>query len=274
MHRLVPLALFRIRAAGPPPAQTPQQKQQHHRRRGRRHPPAFLLRGWRSRRGLKRGDHGRGFDRGGGRRAGSRPGASGLRDEGVLGGGLYRCPGSRPRLRRAPLQEIVQVPGQLLPALVAPVGVLGQGARDDVVVLRGKRRVQLAGRDGLLVDDLERHRRGGVAREGFLPGEQPVEDDPQREQVRAPIHRPPAQLLGAHIGGRAQDLPRLGQLGHGQLGDAEVGDLGPAFLGHHDVGGFDVAVDDLPAVGVVERCGHLLGQPQRLLGRQPLARLR
>ena len=49
---------------------------------------------------------------------------------------------------------------------------------------------------------------------------------------------------------------------------AEVGDLGPPVAVEQDVGGLQVAVDDAPPMGVVNRPGHLLDQPGSLARRQ------
>ena len=76
------------------------------------------------------------------------------------------------------------------------------------------------------------------------------------------------RLLGAHVVRRAE---RQAGLGHPPAGrrahrqrDAEVGDHRPAVL-QQDVLGLDVAVDHAVAVRVVERVGHVGGDPHRLV---------
>ena len=81
---------------------------------------------------------------------------------------------------------------------------------------------------------------------------------------RAEDFEPPAGLLGCHVRGRAEEKAGAGRrrlrVGIESLGQTEVGDLGRALGVEQNVGGLKVAVDDPPAVGVMDRPGEALEQ--------------
>ena len=97
-----------------------------------------------------------------------------------------------------------------------------------------------------------------VRLERLPPGEHLVEDDAEREDVGAMIDRLRADLLGRHVGRRAEHHAGLGlvrvagrelavssaAIGARHLGQAEVEDLHAAFAGEEDVLRLEVAVDD------------------------------
>ncbi|MFT3768182.1 MAG: hypothetical protein QM820_22250 [Minicystis sp.] len=97
---------------------------------------------------------------------------------------------------------------------------------------------------------------------------------PRDQKIRAEVDvLATFELLRAHVGGRADHHPRLGQrgadardLGVAQhLGDAEVEHLDEegislAALGDEDVVRLDVAVDDAVLVGALQGAAHLLHQ--------------
>jgi hypothetical protein len=60
-------------------------------------------------------------------------------------------------------------------------------------------------------------------------------------------------VLGRHVGGRADQVAGLGELGRLDARDAEIGDLDGAFARHHDVGGLDVAMDHALRVRILQR---------------------
>ncbi len=127
------------------------------------------------------------------------------------------------------------------------------------------------------------HFRSGLTLEKAATGEHLVEHDTERPDVGPAIHLPALRLLGAHVGGRAQDDAglggRRGQGGrhgtggrHGvqfeRLGQTEVQHLGLAVAGDEDVGRLQIAVDHPVLVGRFQGLGHLAGQLQGLLHRQ------
>ena len=108
-------------------------------------------------------------------------------------------------------------------------------------------------------------------RVGSLPGEDEVEEAPEREHVRAGVHPLAARLLRRHEERRSEDgaldrepvvggaLPRrdpaiVGVLD--ALGEAPVDDDGLAEVADDDVGALDVAVEDALAVRVRDGIGH------------------
>ena len=108
----------------------------------------------------------------------------------------------------------------------------------------------------------------GRAGERRVAGQHLVEHHAQRVDVGAGGDLPLAhRLLGPHVVRRAERHAGLGHpvaagLARGQ-GDAEVGHQRAAVV-QQDVLGLDVAVDHPVPVGVVERRGHLGGDPHRV----------
>ena len=114
-------------------------------------------------------------------------------------------------------------------------------------------------------------RRPGVGR---LTAQHLVQHAAQGVDVGPAVHLiRPARLLGAHVGRRAHRQARLRDpRAPGLLdrpGDPEVGHHGVAPF-EQDVLGLDVAVDDPPSVRIVQRVGHLAGDPHRVLDRELL----
>ena len=100
-------------------------------------------------------------------------------------------------------------------------------------------------------------------------GEQLVEQDAERVDVRRRGHRLAADLLRARVFRRHQLQPRRGrrerlpaELRVQQLGDAEVEELGRAVGHHQHVGRLDVAVDDQVLVRVLDGGADLPKEPQ------------
>ena len=117
----------------------------------------------------------------------------------------------------------------------------------------------------------------GGAGEGDGAGEQPVEHAAERVDVGPRVHRPGLDLLGRGVVERGQDGSGPGQpRGAVQgLGDAEVGQedlLGPVVAvrrrRQQDVGRLDVAVDQVVAVGAVERRRRLGDDVHDPVGRE------
>ncbi len=166
----------------------------------------------------------------------------------------------------------VQVRQEVVDAPIAAVGVLGQGLPHRPDQGAGKVGAALVERLGLRVEDGLDLRRRGPLPEGAAAGDHLVEQDPQRPDVGAGVHRTAGGLLGGHVGRRPEGAAGAGQTGlvHA-LGDAEVEDLGLAVRGHHDVAGLDVAMDDAGLVGAGKAAAHLEGEVHRLVHRQRAA---
>src|SRR6185295_12572976 len=125
-----------------------------------------------------------------------------------------------------------------------------------------------AGRRGALVDLLERDRHGALALERDAAGEQLVEHDPDRVDVRRRADRVALGLLGREVLRRAHDGARLGHVRRSGARDAEVGDLGAPVGVDDDVVGLEVAVDDPAAVGEARGAQDLDGQVDGAVGVQ------
>ena len=106
----------------------------------------------------------------------------------------------------------------------------------------------------------------GVAAEGAAAGEALVSEDAERPQVGAMVDAlGVGDLLGAHVadgaeGGAGEGEAGLVERGGGELDDAEVEDLAHGAVvavDDEDVGGFEIAVDDLEAVGLGDRAAHV-----------------
>ena len=205
-----------------------------------------------------------------GRRRAARhaPGEAG---HGGAGGGCQGLPGEEPG----------QVAGQGAGVLVAPPGVLLQAAHHDGVEGRRDVRVQVGGRRGELPHVLVGHRDRALPDEGGHPGEQLVHHHAQGVEVGAAVGGEALGLLGAEVGGGADDRPGASQL-VGVVpgpGDAEVGDLDGALGGEQHVGRLDVAVHQAAVVGGAQGGGDAgpdLGHPaglQRPFGPQQLAQV-
>jgi hypothetical protein len=107
--------------------------------------------------------------------------------------------------------------------------------------------------------------------EGRGAGEQLVEQHTERVHVRARVDVARVDLLGAHVGGRADELARLRQqrvrleAALDRLGDAEVDHLrlrATVDLRDQHVGRLDVAVDHALVVRVLDRFANLDEQAQ------------
>ena len=84
----------------------------------------------------------------------------------------------------------------------------------------------------------------------------------QRPQVGGRADRLGLDLLGRHVGGRADHQAGRGQPGVAlDRGDAEVSQLGGTVLADHDVLGLEVAVDDPGPVGGLERVQQAEPEP-------------
>jgi len=215
-------------------------------------------------------------------------------------GGGWR-PGDDRLAAHVPLDVARELAGRVVP----PAAVLLQRAHDDPVEVSPQRRTEplrireapgrrrrdplhradaRAGLGRLLLadhplqlgDDRPAQRRGV---EGEGSGQELVEQDAQRVDVasRVDVEIVEARLLGAHVGGRAHDVPHRGQSGAlartlvRRLRDPEVDDLGDrdaVLLGDQHVARLDVPVDDPLLVRVLDRGTDLVEQQQAVPQRE------
>ena len=210
-------------------------------------------------------------------RRGCRAGASRARDPRQCHGGSSqgsddgRCddqllPRSslRPYRGRHPLQRVAELGGR-----AEPVGRrAGQRGHDRLLDVdrHGVTEVTDA-RRGLAQSPRDRRLRG-PRRVRRLAREHLEEHAPQRVDVAPGVDRCLGEcLLGRHVGRRADGEPGLGELGGlrspGCAGDAEVGHQRASAF-EQDVVGLDVAVDEVVAVRVGQRLGHLARDADRL----------
>ena len=151
--------------------------------------------------------------------------------------------------------------------VIPPGGLLPQARQADRLQVARDLRLPPRRRQRVLGRHLHQglQRRPGM--EGRPARDQFVEDRPQGIDVGRRADPPGLApgLLGGHVTGRPHQgsAPGPARLVVEPLGQAEVGDLGDAVGGQEDVRGLQVAVDDPPAVGGVDRVGQGLHQPGR-----------
>ena len=153
-----------------------------------------------------------------------------------------------------------QVIGKLPAGLISSVRILSQRLANGMREARMDYRAGFERRHRRLIDDLVHHGGHVLSVKGLLPGDQLVENYAQREDVRPPVHGLTFDLFRRHVGWRAQDLTGERHAGFSgeHLGDAKISHLYHSAFQDHDVGRLDVAMDNVVAMGVVERARHLL----------------
>jgi hypothetical protein len=140
-----------------------------------------------------------------------------------------------------------------------PLGrVLGEHLLHQLDDGPGHGGVPLPHRLRLLVDHLVEDRVHRVGLEGFVVGDDLVEDGSQREDVGAGVHPLPHHLLGGHVVGGAHHHAGLGHVRPAQPRQAEVEDLHPSVGLDVDVAGLQVAMDDVLGVGEGQPVADLL----------------
>ncbi|MCI0586633.1 MAG: hypothetical protein L0323_07315 [Planctomycetes bacterium] len=193
------------------------------------------------------------------------------RGEGHARGQAPVAPGELPELveaaRGAGEDRLVaqgppQVAAQFPRRRVAALLLLLDRLPDDRGDVAAELAAHAAQPDGVLLDEEARHLGEGSSLEvvGHPSGEELVGDHAERVDVGAGVDRlrPPRELLGAHVGERAHDLPGAGverrrlEVGLRDPGDAEVEDLRLAAAVDEDVAGLEVAVDHPLLVGVLD----------------------
>jgi hypothetical protein len=163
----------------------------------------------------------------------------------------------RRRRQRHAAHQGAQVSEQIGDALITPTGLPRRRACNDAIEIG---RGAADGRDGT-VQQRNEHDSGVRPFERTLAGRHLVDEDAERKDVAARVDRISHQLLGRHVGERADDLALARLLDAWQprrldvLGEAEVEHLHAAVGADHDIGRLEVAMDDPPGVRRGERLG-------------------
>ena len=161
----------------------------------------------------------------------------------------------------------LQVLRKLLGRGIAALGVLLQALQADRLEVAVDRRVDGARGLGLTRLHFFDSFQHGIGLEWRAPGQEGVEDGTQTVDVRRCGHGAAAAagLLGGHVGRRAEDRSRLGQLdvAPDPLRQAEVGHIGLALGVEQDVRGLQVPVQHSALVGVMHRASHGADQSGR-----------
>ena len=164
----------------------------------------------------------------------------------------------------------LQVRQDVARVLIALAGILGQALQDNgAEIIRQVR--ALDARIGRtlghpLVHQL--HRR--FAAEGHFPGEDFVQDQPQRIEVRPVVHFAGFHLLRRHVARRPHDLPgagHLGDFGFQRFGQPKIQDEQIVGLIDQDVLRLQVAVHHLFAVRRIQGRAQLAGEFEPALER-------
>ncbi len=168
--------------------------------------------------------------------------------------------------RRLGVKKVAQVLGQVPRRAVPLRRTLRQRLLADPFQLPGDRVVDLPGGTGFDGGDLIHDVAMRVAPKGTTPREQLIEDHAQAEEIRAaidPVALAPG-LLGAHVG-RSPGQPAFPAKVLLPERQPEVGYDRLVRRVEQDIGRLDVAVDQVPRMGVVQR----LGDRRHQLGRLP-----
>ena len=190
------------------------------------------------------------------------------RDERVSPDALHRAidPPGRPRADRLARGDPLQLIGQLSGRAEAVAGQLLQTRHDDEFEIPRNVRLQFADRHRRRVRHTIQHLLH-FADERLHPGEQFVQQHPERVHVgpRADPRVGQAGLLRGHVGRRAgEHLHLVGRDRPDRSGHSEVGQV-DALLVEQNVGRLDVPMDDLVAVGMLDRLGQTADQGDRVV---------
>ena len=171
-----------------------------------------------------------------------------------------------------------QILGQRLRGRIPPRDRFLQALQHDRFQVARDGRVELPQRHGVVFDHLLQ----GFQRRGSLEGRSACEGRVEQRAQGIDVGRwtdgvdLPGRLLGRHVAGRAQDLPRGRQVAAATryprcldpLGQAEIGHPRAALAVDEDVRGLDVAMDHALPMGIFDGLGHRGHQFRRFLGRQ------
>ena len=95
-----------------------------------------------------------------------------------------------------------------------------------------------------------------------LIGDELVENNSHRPNVRTRVGVLAAKLFGRHVGQRAEQRSGLGLGSRRQAGDTEIDDLNDSIARHDDIGRLDVPVDHASTMSVIEGAAGLDDIPE------------
>lgn len=167
----------------------------------------------------------------------------------------------RHRIRLMLREKVPHVLRQVQGGLIALRGALGQRLQTDALQLAGDRLVELPQRTRLARRDLLQQFADAVAAKRPPAREEFVADDAEAEDVAAAVNPVAlaARLFGTHVHRRASQASVFAEVLLTQ-NQSEVGHIGLADDVEQNVGGFDVAMHQPLAMGVMQRLGDLRHQ--------------
>ena len=159
---------------------------------------------------------------------------------------------------------IGEVARHRVPRGIAFGGIAGHGFFDDRHQLIGNIRPNLFQRGGGVVENFVDHR----DRVGGLKWQPSCEQFIHRhtERINVGLHRWRlfVDLLGRHVGGRADEAVDLGMRGLRDLRSAKIGNLDVIALGQQNICGFDVAMNHTVLERIIERATSFENDQDRL----------
>ncbi len=158
--------------------------------------------------------------------------------------------------------------GEVLPGREALARILLQGDVDQAFQCGRQERAARAQRHMRMIRDVEHQRHQIVGLERPLAGQHFVDHHAQRKHVGTRVEFAFGDLLGRHVGWRADHAGQLRGLAVDEMRGAEVADLDVAALGQHDVFRLQVAVHQAARAGVGHRHATLEGDLQHGCHRQ------
>jgi hypothetical protein len=170
--------------------------------------------------------------------------------------------------------SLLQRSNQFTGALIARLRFARQRAHDNILDRQRQIATEIARRNGRVLETRNQHRHRRIGFERHATGEHLVDHYAERVDVgRRSNVRQPLRLFRRHIFRRSHHRSGDGQPAASTRAarQSKVGQVDPAVAIKHHIGRFDVAVDDAPAVGIVECAGNLFNQPDRLIERQRAA---
>src|SRR5208337_3042822 len=150
---------------------------------------------------------------------------------------------------------VLQLPGHFGGRGVAVTRIALQSARENLLQLRRKVGVELAGRLGIVEHALVQNHQRVLPREGRLAGKHFVEHGAERVDVAALIAALALYLFGRDVIGRAKSGRERSLRDAARVflqGNAEVDDLDAIAFADHDVLGLQIAVHHAVLVQIVE----------------------